>query len=463
MRPAAVLLLVVASVGCGSTNTASTPSPSPTPSGPSEWPMYAHDVTHSSVNLNEVTITPSNVANLSQAWQVDLGSSNGVYSNSTPTIVGGRVYVGSSASPNANFFAVDAGSGQIVWGANLGYQFNPACDPLENVGIPSTAAVTGGVVTVGGGDAAYYGLDAATGTILWRQPLNAGPSGFAWSSPAVGNGIVYFGASSQCDNPPVRGELRAVNLADGSLVASQFFGPVNSPGGGGGIWNSPAMTADAQTVVVVTGEDNGDNWPTQQAVVTLDPTTLAIEQASKQGTVGGDLDFGTSPVVFFGPDGSSYIGASQKTGIFYAFSVNNLAAGPVWSRNLGVVVGATPAYDPSLGTSGTLFVAGTDGAAQYNGGNGMLYALDPATGNDRWSSPSPIGNIANNMAIVNGLIFVNASMGGVRVINETTGQIVQTLIANNIGPTLSGIAVAEGAVFWMSGSFLNCWRPPTIQ
>ena len=67
----------------------------------------------------------------------------------------------------------------------------------------------------GGGDSAYYGLDAATGAQVWRSPLAAGFNGFPWASPLIAGSRVYLGVSSRCDNPSVRGAVRAVDLATG--------------------------------------------------------------------------------------------------------------------------------------------------------------------------------------------------------------------------------------------------------
>jgi hypothetical protein len=94
----------------------------------------------------------------------------------------------------------------------------------------------------------------------------------------------------------------------------------------------------------------------------------------------------------------------------------------------------------------------------YEGGNAVLHALDPASGNDLWP-PVLLGNVANNIAIVGGLVFVNQG-SGVGVFDESTGAQLRALVPNNAGPALSGVVVAEGGVFWVSGSYLNAWKVP---
>src|SRR5690242_5886464 len=138
--------------------------------------------------------------------------------------------------------------------------------------------------------------------------MNAGGSGFAWTSPLLTAGAAYLGIASDCDNPSVRGELQAVNLKDGTLRANQWFVPAGQAGAG--VWNSPALSPDGKTVIAVTGEDyNGYNGPYNRALVTLDPLTLAIQQANQQGGLNGDFDFGTSPVVFHDSQGRTLVGA----------------------------------------------------------------------------------------------------------------------------------------------------------
>ncbi len=444
---------------CGSDSTSvSVPSPSP-PADASvtsvdAWPMYGHDAQRTNCNPAEKIISIANVGRLAVSWTAEVGMGH-VPSNSAPTVANGHVYVGSSVAKGDNFFAFDALTGQRVWSADLHYTFEARCDIEEDVGIPSTAAVANGVVVVGGGDSAYYGLDEKTGVILWRHDMNVGPSGFAWESPLIANGRAYIGISTQCDNPPVRGEVRALDVATGNVLANQFFIP---PGfGGATVWNSPALTTDGKTLVVATGEDNGDHSPYEQAIVALDATTLQILDANRQGLTGKDDDMGTSPVVFHDAAGRNLVAASIKNGMAFAWALDSLAAGPIWQRKAGAIVGLAPAYDPTAGAGGTLFFGGFDGD-HYTGGNGLLYAVDPATGADRWP-PFRVGNMAGNVAIANSLIFMNAGTGGVAVLDEQNGTLLTVLRPANPGVTFSGVSVTGGAVYWKSGSILNVWRP----
>ncbi len=409
-----------------------------------DWPMYGHDAQRTSFSPDETTISAANVGDLVARWQADIGS-NGVAPSGAPSVAGGRVYVASSRSAGANLYAFDAASGAVAWRADIGHKEVPCF----NIGVGATPAIANGLLVTGGGDSAYYGIDAATGAQRWRRPLDAGPSGFPWASPVFGNGLVYVGVASRCDDPSVRGAVWALNPANGTVSAAHYFVPAGQAGAG--IWNSPALTADSQTLVVATGEDYGGyNGAYNRALVTLDPTNLAVRQADKQGAIGRDLDYGSTPVIFHDAQGRALVGANHKNGIFYAYRLDNLPAGPLWSRATGTQVGMMPAYDPNIGAGGTLYIVGS---------NHQLFAVDPATGHDRWG-PVTIGTVHGNMALANGLLFLNAGSGGLQVLDAASGKLLRTLQPAHAGAANSGLAVAHGFLYWLSGSYLNAWSLP---
>lgn len=106
-------------------------------------------------------------------WSVQNGSNR-----SSPTVVGGVLYIGSS---DRNVYALDAATGTVLWTAG----------PLDTE-VVSTPAVAGGKVYVGSVSGPLYALDADTGEVLWQAPVLAG----TFSSPAVADGIVYIGSDN---------------------------------------------------------------------------------------------------------------------------------------------------------------------------------------------------------------------------------------------------------------------------
>ncbi len=413
---------------------------------PGDWPMYGRDPQRTGYNPDETAISASTVGQLRRAWQVRIGlGPTGVSAFNAPSVVGDTVYVASATSEGDNFFAFDRTTGALRWSAFIGY--NP--DECFGVGIGSTAAISGSVITIGGGDGAYYGLSTVDGSQLWRDPLGVGPSGFAWTSPLVANGRAYVGVASDCDSPSVRGELRSLNLFNGGHLGSAYIVPEGEAGGG--IWNSPALSLDGSKVVVATGEDyEGFNGPLNRAMVVLDANTLDVLASNQQGSLGVDQDWAATPVIFRDSTGRVLVGANHKNATFYAYDLNDVSAGPVWSWESGLMIGTPPAYDPTFGNGGSLIFAL----------RGRLYFLDPANGAIRQISDY-FGPTAHGIAVANGLAYVNSD-GTLFILEEASGHILRTIAPPLHGTSLGGPVVSNGMVFWTSGEYLNAWHlgPP---
>ncbi len=437
------LILALTAVACGS-DPADQETPDAareTSTAPSEWPMYGHDASRTCYNPDERAITAGNLANLAQRFTADLGNGR-VPSSSGPVVAAGRVCTGSSVATGPNYFCFDATSGSLLWSADLGRLPPDKAD----VGIGSTAVIASGALAIGGGDAAYYLLDAATGAVRWRHEMGAAPDPFAWSSPLIANGRVYVGISAHYEG--VEGELRALNLDDGSIAARRQFVPAGQRGAD--IWNSPALSPDGSTVLVATGNDYGGyDGPYGRAMLALDPLTLEVRDVRQEATANQDLDFGTTPVVFRDAAGRVLVGANSKNGTFYAYALGALHDGPVWTRVTGLSAGAMPGYDPNTGSGGTLFIVGD---------NGLLFGVDPATGADRFP-PVAVGFTTGGLALANGLVFVNVG-GALRILAADSGRVLRTLQPPAIGRNFSGPAVANGRVYWAAAGILNSWGLP---
>jgi outer membrane protein assembly factor BamB len=415
-------------------------------SDPADWPMYGHDYQRTNYNPAETLLSPSNVSQMVERWSAAIGT-NGDDPSSAPSVSNGVVYVGSSNGTGDNFYAFNSTNGTPIWHENIGYRSS-----CFNVGLGSTPAISGTQVVMGADNTqnnpAYYGFNTANGATLWTNPMGVGTSGFPWESPLLYNGRAYVGMSSRCDNPSVRGELRAVDMTNGNTVNSAFFvGPGER---GGGIWNSPALTPDGSIIAVGTGEDyQCSNCSLTRSMVTMDSNTLAILQHYQEPVPNQDDDFGTSAIIFHDSQGRTLVAAGHKNDNFYAYDVANVNNGPIWTKNTGTRVGMMPAYDPSFGSGGTLFIAGSS----------SLYAVDPATGNNRWS-PVSLGNVYGNMAIANGMVFT-VENGNLDVRLESNGSIITTLQTNHPGGENTGPTVSNGFVYWLSGSYVNAWSLPS--
>jgi outer membrane protein assembly factor BamB len=201
--------------------------------GTASWPMWRHDPAHSAIGQ-------SGPANLTLRWKY---TTNGAVTSS-PSIVDGRVYVGSQdkniycldarlgsfiwnfstnsrleSSPavvdgkvyvgpdDGNVYCLDAYNGSLIWEHNAGGYIEP--DFASSVILRSSPIVVNGRVYVGSQDTNVYCFDANTGDINWTYKTE----GYITSSPAVADGAVYI-----ISQEPDSGALYKLDANDGGLI-----------------------------------------------------------------------------------------------------------------------------------------------------------------------------------------------------------------------------------------------------
>ncbi|WP_282351500.1 PQQ-binding-like beta-propeller repeat protein [Haloferax volcanii] len=152
----------------------------------------------------------------SESWRVDAGPSP-----SSVTVAGDTVFVGSATE---ELLALDAATGEVRWRA-----------PLQNT-VFSRPLVADGRVYVGGADYFLYAFDAASGTRLWRDelaaPVTRGPTRVDDRLvTVVGSDILVRGHSGTVPFDPT---ALYVHATDGTLVDEQLF--ERTPDGGRVNW-----------------------------------------------------------------------------------------------------------------------------------------------------------------------------------------------------------------------------------
>ena len=169
------------------------------------WPTFHHDESHSGYSESPAPGTNNKL------WNYTTG--NGV--DSSPAVVGGRVYVGSG---DYKVYCLDASTGAQVWNYTTGsavYSSPAVADGRVYVGsgdykvycldastgaqvwnyttgniLASAPAVAGGRVCVSSYDGRVYCLDASTGAQVWNYTTG----NYVFSSPAVADGVLYVGS-----------------------------------------------------------------------------------------------------------------------------------------------------------------------------------------------------------------------------------------------------------------------------
>jgi outer membrane protein assembly factor BamB len=409
------------------------------------WPTYLGNPERTGADANSA-VSPGNAGALLAQWSVATG--DGIAAQ--PVVANGMVYVGSW---DGNEYAVDAATGAVRWKTFLGViDSGGRCTP-NVIGVTSTATVQNGVVYVGGGDDFWYALDAATGAVHWKVRVgDTSPAvgDYNWSSPLLWQGFAYVGVASMCDNPLAQGKLLQVDLQQHRIVRT--FDVVPTGQSGGGIWTSPAVDPATNTVYVATGNRHAAaEQQYAESVLALDAGTLAVK-AQWQHPFNDDLDadWGTTPTLFTDAGGRPLLAVGHKEGSVYALDRANLAAGPVWERQIAAG-GSCPTCGqgtiaPSAFGQGRLYVGGGQTTIGGHTVPGAVRALDPATGNVLWEHATP-GPVIAALSYGNGVVAVG---GGetLQLLDAGTGRAVFQAVTGapiDGAPSIAGTQVFVGS------------------
>jgi len=290
---------------------------------------------------------------------------------SQPTVVGGRIFVGSL---NGRIYSLDAKTGCLYWSVKTtgGVRSTMVVDTLPGTNPPRS------VVYVGDSEANVYALDARTGRQLWKVRVDDHPLATITGTPKTHGNRLYVsttaleelaGGDPNYECCTFRGKVMALNRFNGKLVwraytildppaptrknaiGTQLWGP-----SGASVWSSPALDPERGRMYVTTGDNYSDPASlTSDAVVAFDLRTGAFLW-SKQFTAGDawnvgceqkddtncpqargpDLDFASAPILRILPDGRRVILAGQKSGMLHAIDPDRQGE-ILWQQRVGTV------------------------------------------------------------------------------------------------------------------------------
>lgn len=392
-----------------------------------DWAMYRHDGGRSGYNPSETAITTANAGLLKPRWVVkapDTISSEAVLAN-------GSLYWGSW---DGYEHATNPSTGAQLWATYIGDETKTDCSP-PHLGVASTANVasikingkTRSTVFVGGGNGSYYALDAGTGSILWSTNFGSPQQGyFMWSSPLLYNNSLYLGISSIGDCPLIPGKVVKVNASTGAVQAT--FNTVPAGCVGGGVWTSPTIDTATGLLYVTTGTTGSCSVaePYSQAILALSSKTLTLAGAWAPPASESvpDGDFGASPTLFTATIGGAHrqlVGAANKNGIYYAFDRAGVSSGPVWRSAL---ISTDPDTIASSAWDGSrLYVAGHHTVINGATCEASMRAVDPNSGAFVWEDCLSGGGADGSVTAVPGLVMTG--IGSVLyVADAATGKVV---------------------------------------
>jgi outer membrane protein assembly factor BamB len=343
-----------------------------------DWPVYHHDVFHTGHALGS-NINSRTVGRLRPLYDISLDGGQVI---SIPSIVQGKVYVGTSNKPGPRN-KPNSGGGtlykfDLATGAREGQMDIPLVGFLTSwgSGTGGSPAIVDGNVYFTSLDGFVYSVDAATLTqVNWvtdlqltdpfhGQPVdNSRPAVACWTSPLVVNGKVYVGVG--LGEGPQGGAFGFVYCLDASNGVVKWFFCTNKfsdvtnnrpndiphslihvdpaptdpftrhafdpPFRGASVWSSCAYDPDLNQIYVGTGNPQPDgplpNEPYSSGVLALDADTGEFRSffqpfpSDSYRANDADVDNPGSPMLFR-QNGKLVIAIGNKNGAFYILDPN---------------------------------------------------------------------------------------------------------------------------------------------
>jgi outer membrane protein assembly factor BamB len=353
--------------------------PVETRSAGDDWPMFRGNALLTGVATSTLAESPSLL------WTFQAEAKNESIESSA-AIVSGIVYVGTIGG---YLYAIELDTGKPRWkywtgstaGANAAAELPPA--------IKSSPAVVGGKVYFGDEIGMFHCVNARSGELIWRFDTGSGAE-IVSSANVLGNRVL-FGSWDE--------NLYCLSTEDGKeLWKFKTGGPVNC------------------TPAVVEGKTFLSGCDAQLRVVD-------IENGTEVGSCEMESQTGASPAIvhdrlFVGHMGCQVLGINWKTPEIEWRYENR-------DRHFEF-------YSSAAATSQVVVVGGRDK---------MVHALDPASGEARWTFPTK-GRVDSSPVIVGSRVFVGSHDGSVYGLELATGKEVWKFTAG--GKLTASPAVAHG-------------------
>ncbi|MEA2350792.1 MAG: hypothetical protein QOG86_1733 [Thermoleophilaceae bacterium] len=409
-----------------------------------DWSTYGYSSSRSGLNPHETTLGTGNVRSLTERWSVDLGGEV----DAQPVVAAGVVYVGSE---KGRFVAVNAASGAVVWSRQLGSVRVTECS--WDFGVTDTAAIdrARGSLYVVDGRGVGYELDLATGTAKRRWTITKDPQHeHVWSGLTLVKGILYVPTAGDCDFPPYRGRVVAIDTATGKRTATWYVNGRKGPGGGG-IWGWGGVSAAGGSLFAATGNSltKSEHASNSERILRLTPS-LKVRASHYPGLPGGDADFGSTPLPYRAKGCPGQLAAGNKYGDFFVYDRGRIGHGPVQRIRLG---GSGNGDAALLGVAAfwrakrLVYVANPHGSGRYKPGLLAFRVTSKCRLALKWQAKRP-GNLTSSPTIANGVVYYGEGHGNRLVaFDARTGKRLWTS-GDAFGDAVwNAPAVVDGAVY----------------
>jgi polyvinyl alcohol dehydrogenase (cytochrome) len=474
--------------------------PLPSPDSAPQWNGWSSDGTSHRFQAGAAAgFGARDLPKLKLKWA--FGYPAGVSANAQPTVVSGRVFVGSD---NGFFYSLNANSGCVYWSFDAGSTVRGAATLGPILG----NAATHYAIYFGDGHANVYALDAGTGELLWKTRVDEHfVARITAGIRLYGDKLLVPVSSSEgysAGTPDFpcctsRGSVVALDARTGRqiwkawVVADEPKVYTRQPNGvplygpaGGAVWNTPSIDVLRHAVYFGTGDASAGPAPAtidSIMAVDLEGGRLLWSYQATAGDVylggcsgpdrsaacpkinGPDMDIGNSPILMALPNGKRLLLAGTKAADVLAVDPDHDGA-LIYRVN---PTGAAPGGNYRAGTAAILWGGAADSAQVYFGlGLGGLAAIDPATGRTLWLfKPQAPGAGAVSLGaaptVIPGVVFEGSNQGMLYAVSSDNGKelwrfdtarsfdTVNKVAAHGGAITVSGAVAVDGMLFVGSG------------
>jgi polyvinyl alcohol dehydrogenase (cytochrome) len=427
-------------------------------------------------------LTSAQAGKLTLKWA--FGFPNANTARAQPTVVGGRLFVG---SPNGTVYALDAKTGCTIW------TFQAKGGVRGAIVIGPRIGASGSVAYFGDATPSAYAIDASTGMLIWSRRVDEHPSAHVTGTPTLYQDRLYVpvssgeegqGGNARYECCTFRGSLLALSAATGDVIWKTYtiaeeakpIGTNNSGTtrwgpAGAAIWSAPTIDAKRRLVYVATGNMYTEpQQTTSDAVIAFEMESGRIAWSSQvtpsdvfvtgcnaptaancPKEVGPDFDFGNSPILATLANGRDLIVIGQKSGIGWAMDPDKKGA-VVWQYRAGrgSALGGMEWGSAADNERAYFAVSDTIGSAQPGG----LHAVRLEDGQRVWYSPPTSPKCAGGrgcnaalsaaITVTPEVIFAGGNDGGLRAYSTKDGSVIWEFDTNRDFDTVNGVA-AHGA------------------
>ncbi len=445
---------------------------------PTDWNGWGQDISNSRYQPNP-GLAAADVPKLKLKWA--FGFPGDVSVQSQPTVVGGRVFIG---SVSGNVYSLDAATGCIYWTYKAGASIRNA-PTIGKVGSRY-------IVFFGDVKANAHAVDAETGAPLWKVKLDDHPVARITGTPNFYSGRLYVPISSieeasamsaKYECCKFRGSVASLDAETGKVLwksftildpakayktsstGTQLYGPAGAP-----IWGSVTIDPKRKLVYAATGDSYTDVeintsdslvafdletgklvWSTQ--VLAKDNFTMACGKAGVANcpeTRGPDLDFGTSPALRT-VGGKDVVVVGQKSGILWAFDPDDKGK-ILWQTRIGRG-GALGGIEWGHAVDDNRAYAAISDLPR---GPGLLSAVDLKTGEKLWTKLTPDTGckpgtpgcqtmLSAAISVIPGIVFAGGVDQHFRAYDSKTGDIVWDFDAARPFDTVNKVPAKGGS------------------